>query len=189
MRPVQLHLRAHLFIRFQHNITLNLCTVFIKVPENASRSFECIIEPYGANHSWCPETFHACVVLLSQPLEWNAKACPACLLFSSKLCPSSGPASRSRQVRDPVIAEATKQIVFSYPWMRVARVQKLLYTRIIWARLVSCIIHIVCRVASGTSLSSRSNSSVKNVNRRLLGVDALAHTVLWRDRQLFPHKI
>jgi hypothetical protein len=86
--------------------------MFAKVTDNALRYFACITGLYDANDSRYAEKFQSCVVLLSQPLESNVKARPACLLFSRKLCPSDGTTGRSRQVWDRAIAEATKPVRF-----------------------------------------------------------------------------
>jgi hypothetical protein len=86
--------------------------MFTQVAENALRYFYRITEPCDANNSWYAAILHACVVLLSQPLESNTKARPERWLFSSKPSPSDGPTGRSGQVWDRAIAEATKPAHF-----------------------------------------------------------------------------
>jgi hypothetical protein len=73
-----------------------------------------IIGPCDAKNSWLAENFLACVLLLSQPLESNAEARPACWLFSSKLCPS-----------DDLQVEVGRS-VSSYPSVWVVRILNLL---------------------------------------------------------------
>jgi hypothetical protein len=54
---------------------------------------------------------------------------------------------------------------------------------------ISFINHTVCHVPSGKYYSSVGNSSVKNMNKRPLRVEAVTCTVLWGDCKYTVHKI
>jgi hypothetical protein len=98
-----------------------------KVAGNALRWFECVTEPCDAKNSWYAENVQVCVMSLSQPLDTNAKARPACCLsrvnyvFETVLQGEVGRCEIGRSRRPQNLS------VLSYLLIRVVIIQKLFF--------------------------------------------------------------
>jgi hypothetical protein len=158
---------------------LILCFAFIYLLYVDIKASKCLknvnkscwrFSPLAWMHSWnlwCQELFvayadefQACVGIVAAA-GINAKAHLTCSLFSCKLCRSDGPRHRSRQVWNRTIVEATKPVTFVPSVYLDTESSKASYAAGKMSRSSSCINHIVCRVANGTSSRCWSNYSVK----------------------------
>lgn len=111
-------------IWFQHNCILMFIKSFWKCSLNAWLSSVMPSIPgmlKNSNH-----VLYCCCCIP----ESITKAHPTCWLFSSKVCPSDGPTSRSQQCEMGRLWRPQNQSVLSYLSMWIVRVQKLLYVAV-----------------------------------------------------------